>query len=456
MEQLKEDLHTELKFKYNRNGILSAICAFANSDGGTIYIGYNEFGETTQIPENISIEKIEKDIIEGIINLPRDNWKVERDNNGIIKISVKKRNELSYQSICSVKSQKGRNMVFIRIGDANRRTELNNPLLKYLVNVARSNFDEIFNYEPSESQFKKEFIENASKNNIIIQMINEPIKNPILYKYLDAEAFLYSLGKVHEDGYPNLRFVEPSTWNDQYESRFYTARYFQGDNEIKEICPFLWAACFTTSRENEASWVLYPNNKSGLGGRCIQLALNRVKLLQELSKNTSNCDIYLGKVNYQTNYFINNLHTKCQRDALGHSYFKPFTIDKYLKLLLLKRLAFKHENELRIFIIPHDHLSHNKTFRQRNGTLNKVSDNKYIKIDWLEVIEAIFIDKSCSEAERMILQEKINEMINAYAISNGIEKEDNKIVELKNRCELKTFDLYKDESISKGRLKISV
>lgn len=41
---MKEDLHTEYKLRFTHH-IAKTICAFLNTDGGNIYVGYDDNGE---------------------------------------------------------------------------------------------------------------------------------------------------------------------------------------------------------------------------------------------------------------------------------------------------------------------------------------------------------------------------------------------------------------------------
>jgi hypothetical protein len=63
--------------------------------------------------------------------------------------------------------------------------------------------------------------------------------------------------------------------------------------------------------------------------------------------------------------------------------------------LSLKREAYTYENELRLFVIPHNGKRRNK---------GKKAEALDIKIDWRKIITKVRVDKKCSDAELVSLQ----------------------------------------------------
>ena len=88
-------------------------------------------------------------------------------------------------------------------------------------------------------------------------------------------------------------------------------------------------------------------------------------------------------------------------------YFHNFNINKYIQLLLLKRIAYEHEKELRFFIIPPKAEKKVKT----QNLDDKKSDALFINIDWLDVLEGVQIDSNCSNYEKSLLKEAIEKLI---------------------------------------------
>ena len=115
--------------------------------------------------------------------------------------------------------------------------------------------------------------------------------------------------------------------------------------------------------------LVYSYNTQGLASRCVELVINRLKFRKQLLKakikegNSKRYkllsdlyDIYEGEVLYKDEVEILNLtkqrikvNQKEVDNEIFDSYFNPFSFDSYLNLMLLKRNAFRHESEVRIF-----------------------------------------------------------------------------------------------------------
>ena len=171
-----------------------------------------------------------------------------------------------------------------------------------------------------------------------------------LYKYLNEESFKATL----ENG---LRFVEPSTWADRFERRFYSANY----GSINPTFPQrLFSTCFTSRKNNEAAWKTYlynPQSKDSDLSKalCFRLTINR-KLLKDALKLFSQYTFYEGPIVYLNGYNISQMHKPNMPGAksLYNAFFgKPnFGFDDFLSLLLIKRDFFQYEEEVRYFAVP--------------------------------------------------------------------------------------------------------
>ena len=79
-----------------------------------------------------------------------------------------------------------------------------------------------------------------------------------IYKYLSIEI----AHECIEEG--NIRFSQPSMWNDGYEKRFYISNcdysniITEKDKSIR--VPKLYACCFTQNKTSEAAWKIYSYN----------------------------------------------------------------------------------------------------------------------------------------------------------------------------------------------------
>lgn len=162
-----------------------------------------------------------------------------------------------------------------------------------------------------------------------------------LYKHMSLENALTTLNNH------TLWFANPTIWKDPFESRFVTANYQENGKKIE----FPWidrvfCACFTETAASEAFWTPYSQQQIG-----VEFRVNRKELLKVLKSYADQYDIYIGKVEYMLTSQI-----KGALNAIPFS--KPIpgkkTKEWWARLLLLKRNAYKYEDEIRIIIVKRD------------------------------------------------------------------------------------------------------
>lgn len=229
---------------------------------------------------------------------------------------------------------------------------------------------------------KKEF-KSHPKSFTLIDDAHPKVNVRNLYKYMDFETALICLSKK------SVRLVQPSTWPDKYERHFYNADYSNLTTD-PTIVPKVWACCFTTSKMSEASWNTYRYGKQGLEHRCVKFQISRSKFREFLRKDKRINSIFEGLMDYSiSDYDIQHLHLKKSR-LYDSCFGRPFTIDAYLSLLLLKRAAFNYENEFRFMVT------------QNNVAASE--DCIFINIDWGILIESVEVDKDASDTEIEVLK----------------------------------------------------
>ena len=300
-------------------------------------------------------------------------------------------------------------------------------------------------YLPSDEKKEFSFNEAKEKNRVSYLLFGEQSeKGEPYYKYLSLDVVLSIFRKVDKDkleeGQRNppqtLQFVEPLLWPDQYERRFYTADY-KKVKRYPNAAPKLYATCFTTRNESEPAWQIYNREKKGLGMRCVQFRFNQVALREELVNNLEDCTIVEGVVDYKSKTFIDELHLSTTKDGkpseVYERYFSDFTLDNFISLLLLKRTAFEHEKEVRIFLVFDEDNDESKSMKKEDVT------PKYISLDWLSILEEIKVDSDCSKIEIALLQDEIDKLIDD---SSRTERE-KKI--LRSKLKVQTYDVNKDE-----------
>lgn len=215
------------------------------------------------------------------------------------------------------------------------------------------------------------------------------LSKKVIYKYMPLEFALSSLKEKY------LWFVNPIIWKDPFEKRFINAEYDEGGNNIEfPLKGKVFCICMTQTQTSEAYWNIY--NAGQLG---ISFTFSREKLLEILNdfSNNNNYDIYIGKVIY--------LHTpelkqsKLSNISVFGSNFK-WNKKTQIQLLLLKRIAFEYENEIRIIMI------------KRNKTKEDGVKLPY-NIEAKELVKRVTLDPNMGKNVQEIL---VNHIHNEYGI----------------------------------------
>ena len=179
----------------------------------------------------------------------------------------------------------------------------------------------------------------------MIQFVNitkeEFLQSKLLYKHLPLENALRTLKDK------SLWFANPMTWKDPFERRFLEAKYMLNGEEKN----FTWkgkvfCTCMTQTITSESFWNIYSQGSIG-----IELRVYREKLLEELSRYDDTYNIFIGKAEY--------LKTDDIRKDLRKIPFDPpvdaddnINTNKFAaRLFLLKRIAYKYEDEIRIILV---------------------------------------------------------------------------------------------------------
>lgn len=141
-----------------------------------------------------------------------------------------------------------------------------------------------------------------------------------------------------------LTFISPKKWDDPYESLF-----FQEDKiKIKEDKVLNGCLCFTHNRfkEEEAAWKLRKDDEP-IVKICVNFSalLDRLSLIANKKEDKPAVRFYISLCNYSLN--------KSDIDS-SYTAYKNLTeikLEDYLNCMSIKRKAFEHESEVRIFAI---------------------------------------------------------------------------------------------------------
>lgn len=169
------------------------------------------------------------------------------------------------------------------------------------------------------------------------------LSKKLLYKYMPLERVLEMLTNK------TIWFANPTIWKDPFEKRFIENMY--NIDGVQRQYPWkdrVYCMCATQTATSEAYWNAYSAGEIG-----VSIKFNRQNLLNELDRLAAAGNrIYIGKVQYQ--------QTQNIKAALsGNAFLNPSGIpitslgkeELKVKLLLLKRLAYQYENELRFLIV---------------------------------------------------------------------------------------------------------
>lgn len=233
---------------------------------------------------------------------------------------------------------------------------------------------------------KKKCVKDEQRANLFY--LGQSYKNDITYKYLNLESALLCLKNK------NIRFVQPSEWEDKYEGRFYQASYAMLDVQ-EQVHPSLYACCFTTRKMSEAAWKVYSYGKKGLAHRCVKFGLNIEKLRDALNEyaEKKQFDVYESVMSYSLDDDeIKNLHKK--KSPYYSELFDGFDLDSFLSLLSIKRKAFSHECELRYFLVP------------KNNTL--MQKQEFILLPYKDLVVDVKIAEDASDMELEVLKTYCN------------------------------------------------
>ena len=120
-------------------------------------------------------------------------------------------------------------------------------------------------------EYKKN-INNYSLSNCYY--LGERNTNRFIYKYMNLEVAVMSLTNG------TVRFVEPYTWQDKFEGRFYNASYAQVKGATGNTPPVL-ACCLTHAPVNEAAWKVYSSGERDWERAVYNLKLTRKRFVKQ-------------------------------------------------------------------------------------------------------------------------------------------------------------------------------
>ncbi len=203
-----------------------------------------------------------------------------------------------------------------------------------------------------------------SKDNFINIDLNT--KDQFIYRIISLKRLFELFSTKH-----NV-LVSPKKWEDPFENFILKSKAILHDGEIVDFGfrDDFYGQCWSRHRASDAMWRIYSP-----GSNSVRIRTTIPKLADSLAKNLipkQNIQCFIGKVRYLNNSklmgFANNIF-KGRINPQAH---------EVAETLLVKRPAFKHENEVRLLY-----------FKSENGIARDIY--RY-DIDPHDLIDQIMID----------------------------------------------------------------
>jgi len=199
------------------------------------------------------------------------------------------------------------------------------------------------------------------------------IKDQYIYRIISLDR-LYELFSIKQNV-----LVSPKKWEDPFENFIMNSKARLPDGEIVSLGfrNNFYGQCWTRHKASDAMWRIYSPESNGVRIRTTvpKLAASLATTLGEWK----NVQCFIGKVKY-----LNNSKLMAFANNVFKRHINP-PAHILAKTLLVKRPAFRHENEVRLLY-----------FEKENGKTGVIY--KY-DIDPLSLIDQIMIDPRVEYAE---------------------------------------------------------
>lgn len=182
--------------------------------------------------------------------------------------------------------------------------------------------------------------------------------------------------------------AHPSKWDDPYENFILKSKVRMKSGEVKvfDFHDNIYGQCWSCHKASDAMWRIYSPNKDG-----IRIKSTIKKLLSSLyngNVNKPSMSCVIGKVEYLTEIKLNKYANSIYVNG-------ALSKDNLFRSLLVKRRAFKHENEVRLLYFDLDYINTGKLFS--------------FEINPHELIDQIMIDPRKSYSDYLMIKDEIKE-----------------------------------------------
>lgn len=183
--------------------------------------------------------------------------------------------------------------------------------------------------------------------------------NPIIYRFT-SYSLLKEIFKKKQ-----IVFLSPKKWEDPFETRYLDADAIENGKRV--VLPYIACLCFKMSK-NDNSAAFWDAAKTD-GDFFVRISFDLFQLCSALEKfaGRTNARIYVCAANY--NYSVDDLKNAHTNESI----MKGSLEESYVRLMSLKRKAYKYENELRIFVVWDSENKHKEFEKYKNEGLIRIS-----------------------------------------------------------------------------------
>ena len=212
-----------------------------------------------------------------------------------------------------------------------------------------------------------------------------------IYRVFTADRFI----EMFET--KKLVLVKPELWDDPFDNFLLKGRYNLGGESLsfRGLVKDFYGQCWSLNYESDAMWRIYAPEKNGVK---VKTTIKRLsESIYDSNNEFASMSYYIGKVVY--------LEEEIRKRFADPKYSSAIVFDSsgtgHAQTLLMKRVAFEHEKEIRLI------------YRVTQGTREIVDENqKLIKFD-IEpnsLFDEIVFDPRMTEQDFTRCSQKVREL----------------------------------------------
>ena len=248
-------------------------------------------------------------------------------------------------------------------------------------------------------------------------MINVGPKE-VLYRIFSYKRLLQSIKDK------SLTLVKPHKWKDPFENFFLKSKGVLSDGSkvsFESIRESFYGQCWTTRKECEGLWKVHSSDCTGVKVKTNVFKL--FKYLYDMGNPYHTLSYFVGKVRYLSDKQIKEYCSKDINEVLTSD------CKGTVKTLLIKRLAFDYEQEVRlIFRVPNNE---EEDYNNVKNNWNKKEDIFKFKINPNDLFDEITFNPRIDDNEfKKLSKELRNNGYNGKIIKSDLFDDPNFVIQL--------------------------